>query len=505
MRRILDLPFLVILMGIGALAMLLPAAHALTLRDLHVARSFFYGSVLLLLLTAMIGIATANFHPRNAARSHLTAVAAAYLVLPVLLAIPFHQALRDTSFLNAWFEMVSSFTTTGATLYEDPGRLSASMHLWRALVGWLGGFFVLLSAIAILAPLNLGGFEVVSGGAVGRSTYGTSQITRIADPSERVTRYALAIFPVYGGLTLLLWVLLLMAGDSGLVALCHAMSTLSTSGISPGTGVANSPSGVLGEVLIFVFLFFAISRRAFYGNALSTTPMPIRRDPEVQMALICLAVLPLVQFLQHWTGTYEKGTLASALQGAQALWGSVFTTLSFLTTTGFVSQDWGESRNWAGPGSSGLILLGLALIGGGVATTAGGVKLLRVFALYKLGQRELERLIHPSSVGGDGPAARRLRGEGAYVAWIFFMLFAMSIAIVMAALTLTGLAFEPAMVFTIAALSTTGPLAAVATETPLTYDMLGPAAKIIVAAAMVLGRLETLAILALLTPESWRR
>ena len=505
MRRILDLPFLVILMGIGALAMLLPAAHALTLRDLHVARSFFYGSVLLLMLTAMIGIATANFHPRNAARSHLTAVAAAYLVLPVLLAIPFHQALRDTSFLNAWFEMVSSFTTTGATLYEDPGRLSASMHLWRALVGWLGGFFVLLSAVAILAPLNLGGFEVISGGAVGRSTYGTSQITRIADPSERVTRYALAIFPVYGGLTLLLWVLLLMAGDSGLVALCHAMSTLSTSGISPGTGVANSPSGVLGEVLIFVFLFFAISRRAFYGNVLSTTPMPIRRDPEVQMALICLAVLPLVQFLQHWTGTYEKGTLASALQGAQALWGSVFTTLSFLTTTGFVSQDWGESRNWAGPGSSGLILLGLALIGGGVATTAGGVKLLRVFALYKLCQRELERLVHPNSVGGDGPAARRLRGEGAYVAWIFFMLFAISIAIVMAALTLTGLAFEPAMVFTIAALSTTGPLAAVATETPLTYDMLGSAAKIIVAAAMVLGRLETLAILALLTPESWRR
>jgi trk system potassium uptake protein TrkH len=283
------------------------------------------------------------------------------------------------------------------------------------------------------------------------------------------------------------------------------MSTLSTSGISPGTGVAHSASGVVGEVMILAFLFFAISRRAFYGNVMSPTLVPIRLDPEVQMALACLAVLPLVQFLQHWTGAYEKGTLASALHGAQALWGSVFTTLSFLTTTGFVSQDWGASRNWAGPGSSGLILLGLALIGGGVATTAGGVKLLRVFALYKLGQRELERLIYPNSVGGDGAAARRLRGEGAYVAWIFFMLFAISITIVMAALTLTGLAFEPAMVFTIAALSTTGPLAAVATETPLSYDMLGPAAKMILAAAMVLGRLETLAILALLTPESWRR
>jgi trk system potassium uptake protein TrkH len=85
------------------------------------------------------------------------------------------------------------------------------------------------------------------------------------------------------------------------------------------------------------------------------------------------------------------------------------------------------------------------------------------------------------------------------------MLFAISIAIVMAALTLTGLAFEPAMIFAVAALSTTGPLVTVAAEAPLSYNSLGPAAKVIVAAAMVLGRLETLAILALLIPESWRR
>jgi trk system potassium uptake protein TrkH len=505
MRRILDLPLLVILMGIGALAMFLPAAHALVQRDLYVARAFFYGAILLLMLTAMIGIATASYHPRNAARSHLTALVAAYLVMPVLLAIPFHQGLRDTSFLNAWFEMVSAFTTTGATVYDQPGRLSASLHLWRALVGWLGGFFVLLAAVAILAPLNLGGFEVISGGAVGRSTYGTSQITRIADPSERVTRYAMAIFPIYGGLTLALWALLLMAGDGGLVALCHAMSTLSTSGISPGVSVADSPSGTWGEVMIFAFLMFAISRRAFYGQLVSNSIVPIRRDPEVRMALACLAVLPIIQFLQHWTGMYETETLTTVLNGASALWGALFTTLSFLTTTGFVSQDWGLSRSWAGPGSSGLILLGLALIGGGVATTAGGVKLLRVYALFKLSQRELELLIHPNSVGGEGVAARRLRGQGAYVAWIFFMLFAISIAITMGALTLTGLAFEPAMVFTVAALSTTGPLAQVAGEAPLSYADLAPSAKIILAGAMVLGRLETLAILALLIPESWRR
>jgi trk system potassium uptake protein TrkH len=254
-----------------------------------------------------------------------------------------------------------------------------------------------------------------------------------------------------------------------------------------------------------VFLLFAITRRGFHGRLLPVDPVPLRRDPEVQMALACLAVLPAVQFLQHWTGTYAEDQVRNLGLMLQAFWGSIFTTLSFLTTTGYVSQDWAEARAWAGPGSSGLLLLGLALIGGGVATTAGGVKLLRVYALFKHGERELERLVHPNSIGGDGTAARRLRREGAYVAWIFFMLFAISIAVVMAALALTGLPFEPAMVFTIAALSTTGPLAQVAADAPLSYDVLGSAAKIILAAAMVLGRLETLAILALLAPDSWRR
>ncbi len=505
MRRISDLPFLVIVSGVAALAMLLPAAHAFVLRDLIVARSFLYGAVLTLILVAMVGLATGAHRPRNPQRSHLTALVASYLVLPIIAAVPFHQGAGDVTFLDAWFEMVSAFTTTGATLHDDPTSLSPSLHLWRALVGWLGGYQMLLAAAAILAPLNLGGFEVISGGAVGRGATGASQITRVADPAERVVRYALAIFPIYGGLTLALWVMLLLAGDPGLVALCHAMSTLSTSGISPIGGLGDSGSGRAGEVLILLFFTFAITRRIFPGPSVTTVQVPLLRDPEVRIALTCLAILPLVQFAQHWTGGYEEDLARNAAVALRALWGSIFTTLSFLTTTGFVSHDWAEARAWAGPGSSGLLLLGLALIGGGVATTAGGVKLLRVYALYRHGQRELELLIHPSSVGGDGVAARRMRGEGAYVAWIFFMLFAISIAVVMAALTLTGLEFEPAMVFTIAALSTTGPLAEVGSDGSLSFAVLGDAAKVIVAAAMVLGRLETLAILALLAPDNWRR
>ncbi|MDP4034014.1 MAG: potassium transporter TrkG [Pseudorhodobacter sp.] len=505
LRRILDLPLLVILMGIAAAAMYLPAAHALVLRQHAVARPFFYAGTILLILTAMIALATANQRPRNVARSHLWALLGAYLVLPLMLAVPFDQAVRDTSFLNAWFEMLSSFTTTGATLYDTLDRLPPSLHLWRALVGWLGGFFMLLMAVAVLAPLNLGGIEVYSGHLPGRAVAGAAQITKIADPSERMTRYALLLFPAYGGLTLALWVLLVMAGETGLVAVCHAMATLSTSGISPVAGLAGSVSGFVGEALIFVFLIFAVTRRALPGAVMVDRAIPIHRDPEVRMAAFFVGAVTVVLFVRHWIGALELADGQDLPAFFRALWGAAFTTLSFLTTTGFASADWASSRVWSGLNTPGLILLGLAMIGGGVATTAGGVKLLRVYALYRHGERELERLVHPSSIGGSGRIARRLRREGAHVAWVFFILFAFSIAIFTAALGLAGVAFEPGLVLTIAALTTTGPLANFAAEAPIRYAELGGAAKLILGFAMVLGRVEALAILALLAPDGWRR
>jgi trk system potassium uptake protein TrkH len=179
--------------------------------------------------------------------------------------------------------------------------------------------------------------------------------------------------------------------------------------------------------------------------------------------------------------------------------------MSFLTTTGFESSDWHEARMWSGLNSPGLVLLGLSMMGGGIATTAGGLKLLRVYALARHGEREMDRLVHPSSIGGGGDGERRLRQGGAYVAWIFFMLYAMTFAFVMAALSLCGLEFEPSLVLTIAAVTTTGPLAAMATEIPISIIDLTLVQKAILGAAMIVGRVEILAILALLSPGVWRR
>jgi trk system potassium uptake protein TrkH len=187
-----------------------------------------------------------------------------------------------------------------------------------------------------------------------------------------------------------------------------------------------------------------------------------------------------------------------------SLWGSMFTVLSFLTTTGFESQSWTISQNWSGLNTPGLIFIGLATMGGGVATTAGGIKLLRVYALYKHGLREMERLSYPSSVGGAGQTGRSIRREGAFVAWIFLMVFVTSLGLIMLALALTGLDFVEALAFAAAGLSTCGPLVYISIEGGASYAQLSDTAKGILCVAMILGRLETVAVFALFNPNYWR-
>ncbi len=499
-------PFFVVLMGFGAVAMIVPAAHGLALGDFHTMRVFFYGFILFSILTFIIGLATIGYAPRSVARSQLLALLAAFAGLPVMFAIPFQEAVGNTSFLNAWFEMVSSFTTTGATVYDNIGRLTPSVHLWRGLVGWLGGLLVWITAVSIFAPMNLGGFEVRSTSSAGKGAVATAfhQISQVADPSERLVRYTLRLAPVYAALTFVLWVGLVSLGEVPYVAIVHAMSVLSTSGITPIGGLYYAVSGFWGEVMILVFFILALSRLSFSPGLLGENDKGLAADPEFRMGLALILLVTSLLFLRHFVGSIGEDAASPFGQMVRAIWGALFTVTSFLTTTGFESRYWLGAADWSGLETPGLFLVGLSLIGGGVATTAGGVKLLRIYALYRHSERELQRLVHPSSVGGGGRDARRIRKQGAYISWVFFMLFALSIAGVMVALSLTGVQFETAMVLAVAALSTTGPLADVAAESPVLYSGIPDSAKMVLAAAMVLGRLETLAIIALFNPEIWR-
>ncbi|MCJ7873788.1 potassium transporter TrkG [Marinovum sp. 2_MG-2023] len=501
-RALRELPFFLQLVGLVGLAMLIPAAQALTVERFHEARTFFYAALLTLIFVSLIGIALANQAKRPSGLHQLLGLLGAFTVLPLIMAVPFHEALRTTSFLNAYLEMVSSFTTTGASLFP-PDRLSDSLHLWRALVGWMGGLLMWIAAAAILAPLNLGGFEVTASAEPGGGEARVASMAS-ADSVTRLMRTSWRLMPVYGGLTLALWVCLLIAGEVPLVAFSHAASTMATSGISPVGGVQNGAAGLVGEALIFLFMLFALSRLTFSNDTVTGAAADLRHDPEFRLGLILVVVVPGFLILRHWSGAYEVDEVNDFLALLHAAWGSMFTVLSFLSTTGFQSADWVDARSWSGLDSPGMILLGLAMIGGGVATTAGGVKLLRVFALYLNGQREIERLVHPSSVGNARAISRRIRRQGAFVAWIFFMLFAISLAATTVLLGAFGVRFEAAIVLATSALSTTGPLVVTALDSPIVLVEMNQGAKLVYGAAMVLGRLETLAIIALLSPNLWR-
>jgi trk system potassium uptake protein TrkH len=498
-----NLPLGLLVWGAFSLAMWLPAVHALVRNQHAVSRAFFYSGLTGMIFVALIALALLGRRSRRGVPGQLLTVLATYALLPLFLAVPLAESVPGRSYLDAYFEMVSAVTTTGASIYAEPWLLDASVHLWRAEVGWLGGLVMWIAASAILAPLSLGGFEVTARGQPGRTAPGGGAMQmEKADPVQRLMRVALALTPVYAGLTAIAWVLLRIAGETPLTAIMHAMSVMATSGISPVGGMVGSTAGMTGEAIIFLFMFFALSRLTFSGDTGTTGFDRLDRDPEFRVGIVLVVGVTLLLFARHWIAAIDVATQENTGQVLRALWGSVFTVMSFLTTTGFESADWDQARLWSGLGTPGIILMGLALVGGGVATTAGGVKLLRVYALYLNGLREMEKLVHPSSVGGAGN--RRIRRDGAFLAWIFFMLFALSLTLVTLALTIFGASFDQAIVMAIATLSTTGPLIQAAAESPIELAAFGAGAKLVLIAAMVLGRLETLAIIALFAPGLWR-
>lgn len=536
------LPILLLVTVIAAVAMLIPAAYASATDEHEIARNFLYSSLLCIMFAGMIGLASAANPVNRRPRDLLLICLAVMGGLPIILALPFSESLPDTGMFNAWWEMVSSLTTTGASLYSAD-LLPAPLHLWRALVGWMGGLYMLVAAVAILAPLRIGGFEIMSSPYARNENFtplpesanprhpaphlsSPAFHTEVTDPSYRLIRTARAVFPVYAGLTLALWLLLLLSGDDSLVALCRALGTLSTSGISPTLGPAGEESGWTGEMAVFIFLLPALSRRFWPGGGELRATENARDDPELRFAMAAILLVAVVLFMRHFfaaSGASEPsdelpGMAAQLGQGLSAFWGGLFSALSYLTTTGWNSVEWENARAWSGLSSPGLILAGLAMMGGGVATTAGGVKLLRIYALARHGEREMEKIIHPSSVAGGGRMARRLRRGGAYLSFIFFMLFAASIGVTVVLVSLQQIEFETATILSVAALTNTGPLASAIPLTPAFEGTAGVASapwegwsglsvmtKTVLAGAMIVGRLEILAILALFTPEFWRR
>ncbi|MEL6608978.1 MAG: potassium transporter TrkG [Pseudomonadota bacterium] len=499
--RLARLPILVILALGAGLGMWLPAMVAARDRDWSSAQAYFYSGLLTLIIATLVAIVTRDRPIRHRVQAQLLSLLGAFLALPLILAVPLYESLGNTSYLNAYLEMVAAITTTGGSVY-DTLRLDSADDVWRALVAWSGGLLMWSAAVAIFAPLGLGGYEVTQ--SRGTNVGLPEQMGATKRASTRLVEAIALLFPMYAGLTLALFVSLLIAGDGPLVSAVHAMGTMSTSGMSPVGGIEGASSGRAGEFIVALFFVFALSRAAFAHSVFPEIQGGLRQDPELRLAVVVVLAVTLGLWLRHFVGATQTEDVPGLIRGLQAMWGALFTTLSFLSTTGYASGDWVAARGWSGLEAPGLILMGLALIGGGVATTAGGVKLLRVYALLKHGEREVDRLVYPSSIGGAGRLARHVRKEGAFIAWVVFMLLAVSLAALMLALSVVGVAFEDALILSVAALTNTGPLVDYAAATPIETVALPAGAKLALAFGMALGRVETLVLVALLNPAFWR-
>lgn len=501
LESIRALPLLVTLALIASLMMAVPAAHAIWLGDFRTASAFLGSGAVCGIIGLMIALTTHRRTFRLDPARQIVWLFLAFVMLPVIMAIPLEAVVPSITFGQAYFEMLSCLTTTGATIFTDPGQLPDPVHLWRGLASWLGGLLIIVAAAAILEPLQLGGFEirfaVTRTGGEHRRSLGGAHL-----PSQRLGHYLELIFPVYLALTFALMLALLLAGDRLLVALVHAMSVVSTSGITPLGELSDAPSGRLGEVMIFLFLIAVIIRAGPVMPGRNRIAH-VLQNPEFRLASTIVLSFTLLLFARHFIGAIEVRDQDNAPAALAALWGSLFNSVSFLSTTGFVSADWDAAQDYSGLATPGLILLGLCMVGGGIATTAGGVKLLRVYALYKHGVREMQRLIHPNSVGGAGITARRIRKEGAQIAWVFLMLFVLGLSVLLILLTAAGLTFEDALALSIAGITNTGP-AAMELNPDISYATLGPVQRALLAGAMIFGRLEALVLVSVFNPAYWR-
>ncbi len=510
-------PLIPVCIFVSGLSMVGPAAVSLAADDASTARMFFYTGLLVAVFAGIFGLATLRLNGRAEPAHRLLQFAAILVGLPAILAIPVFAAVGSAGVIDTYFEMVSCLTTTGASAIQElPPPAAAAVNdltgatplpigvaFWRAQVAWMGGLMMWLAAAEIFAPLNAGGFEIV---APPRQFSGLppsgSATTRGPRPRKRG---ALRLAALYFGLTAALWGLLVLTGDPPVAALIGAMSALSTSGITAEGGFSAPAGGLAGEIFVCAFLVLALSRVPVSTVRWGTEYADSIKDRETKLALALVFAAVAVMLWFQYPQLAALRTWSQLSDVAFNVWGAVFTTVSFLTTAGFKSLHFDAAIGWQPPEFVKLTLLGAAMIGGGIATTAGGLRLLRVAELIRFGVGEVSRMAFPSSVLKAPEADGGARGDTALLAGMFLILFILLAALFSAGLGAAGFSFEEATTVSVAALTSAGPLA---------YAVLGPefgfgdasgAVKLMLCVAMIVGRLELLALISLLNPEIWRR
>lgn len=405
-----------------------------------------------------------------------------WLVLALSGSLPFMLAdSPGLSFTDAFFESLSGWTTTGATIMTGLDQLPESILWYRQQLQWLGGMGIIVLAVAVLPMLGVGGMQLFRA-----ETPGPLKDSKL---TPRITETAKALWYIYLSLTVSCALGYWLAGMTPFDAIGHSFATVAIGGFSThdaSLGYFDSPA--IEAIAIFFMLVsslnFALHFYAWRYHSIRHYWM----DSELKFFFLVMLGGALLTVPALWlTDTYSL---------SESFRHGIFEMVSIATTTGFGITDFSV---W--PIFLPVLLFMMAFIGGCAGSTGGGMKVIRVLLIFKQGSREISRLIHPNAVIPVKLSRTAVSERVLEAVWGFFALYVVTYMVMMLALLATGLDHVTAFSAVGACLNNLGPgLGAVASH----YGDISDAAKWILSLTMLLGRLEIFTLLVLISPVFWR-
>lgn len=454
--------------------------------------AFYYGEVqaysgflIPMGIFCVLGIAAFLIGKKNKlvikSRTGFTLVAIMWLAASFLGALPFVISKTIPSFADAFFESVSGFTTTGATILSDVEVLPRSINLWRTQMHWLGGMGIVALTVAILPLLGVGGFKLIKAETTGPEK---GKIT----PKIGVT--AKILWFIYLGFTVVQTVLLMFAGMDFIDAIAHTFATLGTGGFSTknaSIGYYNSP---LIDWICTVFMILAGVNFSLYYKIIigKGKEVFINTELKVYLGIIFFSILGCTILLLPQYGSFSESLRYSAFQVA-----------SIITTTGFITDDYSL---WVP--SAQMILFFLFFIGGCSGSTGGSIKVVRWAILWKQIKNEVKKMIHPHGVFAIRMNKQIVQKSVILTVISFFVLYFILLLVTTFIGTLAGADLLTAFSASLALVGNVGPgFAAVGPVE--NYGFFPDIVKWWYSFAMLAGRLELYTMLIFFFPDFWKK
>ncbi len=415
-------------------------------------------------------------------REGFALVTFAWLAFALFGSLPFYFSGYIPSFTDAFFETMSGFTTTGATILQDIEILPHGLLFWRSFTHWLGGMGIILLSLAILPLLGVGGMQLYKAEVPG------PEHDKL---SPRIKDTAKILWEVYIIISLVEAVLLYLGGMDVFDALCHTFGTMATGGFSTKNASIGYYNSTFVDYVIIVFMLIAGINFSLHFAALKGDLKSYFKSPETLFFLMLIFIGTLAIYLDIY--------LFHAYSALDALQKSLFQSVSIITTTGYGTDDY---EKWGA--ASQLVLFIFMFLGGCAGSTGGAMKIIRSLVLLKFGLNEIKKLIHPNAVLPVRIGHRTIPREIVSNIAGFFLIYLVIYVIGVIFMALLGLDILTALGSVAATIGNIGPgLGSVGpTEN---YAGIPATGKWILSFMMLVGRLEIYPVIILLTRSFWKK